>query len=113
MRSELMTNILNLRESLAACGLEVYGDPSAIVAAKMGSEALARLVSRRLPDAGLLANLVEYPAVAKGAARFRMQVMAKHSTENIRQAVGIMTTCRNAVLQELAERNVQPASAAA
>ena len=31
----------------------------------------------RTPD--LLANLVEYPAVAKGAARFRMQVMAKHS----------------------------------
>jgi 7-keto-8-aminopelargonate synthetase-like enzyme len=113
LRRELMTNVLNLRESLGARGLEVYGDPSAIVAAKMGSEALARLVSRRLPDAGLMANLVEYPAVAKGTARFRMQVMAKHSAENIRQAVTIMTTCRDAALQELAERNVQPASAAA
>jgi hypothetical protein len=39
--------------------------------------------------------------------------MAKHSAENIRQAVGIMTTCRDAALQELAEHNLQPASAAA
>ena len=41
--------------------MEVYGDPSAIVAVKMGTEGLARLVSRRLPDLGLIANLVEYP----------------------------------------------------
>jgi glycine C-acetyltransferase len=78
LRSELMANILDLRERLGARGFESYGDPSAIVAVKMGSEALARLVSRRLPEAGLLANLVEYPAVAKGAARFRMKVMANH-----------------------------------
>jgi glycine C-acetyltransferase len=104
LRGELMANILNLRETLRARGLDYYGDPSAIVAVKMGSEALARLVSRRLPDAGLLANLVEYPAVAKKAARFRMQVMAKHSSENIRDAVEIMATCHAAAAQELAER---------
>ncbi len=113
LRGELMANVLNLRDSLRARGLDFYGDPSAIVAVKMGSEALARLVSRRLPDGGLLANLVEYPAVAKGAARFRMQVMAKHSVENIREAVDIMVACRVAALQEMAERNALPASAAA
>ena len=59
--------------------MSFYGDPSAIVAVKMGYEGLARLVSRRLPELGLLANLVEYPAVGKGAARFRMQVMANHT----------------------------------
>ena len=64
-----------------------YGDPSAIVCVKVGTERVARLVSRQLPDLGLLANLVEYPAVSKGAARFRMQVMAKHSPQNIADAV--------------------------
>jgi hypothetical protein len=53
----------------------------------MGNEALARLVSRRLPDLGLIANLVEYPAVAKGQARFRMQVMANHTALDISEAV--------------------------
>ncbi len=113
LRGELMANVLDLRDSLRARGLDCYGDPSAIVAVKMGSEALARLVSRRLPDAGLLANLVEYPAVGKGAARFRLQVMAKHSADNIREAVDVIAACRVAALQEMAERNAPPASVAA
>jgi hypothetical protein len=45
------------------------------------------LVSRRLPDIGVLANLVEFPAVPKGQARFRMQVMASHSSRDIIDAV--------------------------
>ena len=101
LRGELMANILDLRTKLAAEKLDFYGDPSAIVAVKMGSEGLARLVSRNLHDAGLLANLVEYPAVGKGAARFRMQVMAKHTNENVSRAVEIMSSCRDAALREL------------
>ena len=87
LRTKLMTNILDLRRKLSDKGLDYYGDPSAIVCVKMGTEGLARLVSRRLPELGLLCNLVEYPAVAKGAARFRMQVMAGHTAENITDAV--------------------------
>lgn len=87
LRGDLMRNVLSLRATLAARGLDFYGAPSAIVAVKVGTEGLARLVSRRLPELGLLANLVEYPAVAKGAARFRMQVMAGHSRQNIDAAV--------------------------
>ena len=87
LRAALMRNVLDLRAQFEAVGLSVYGDPSAIVCAKVGSEAVARLVSRRLPTLDLLANLVEYPAVAKGAARFRLQVMAKHESKHIRHAV--------------------------
>ncbi len=87
LRRELMTNVLNLRATLTEKGMGFYGDPSAIVCVKVGTERVARLVSRQLPDLGLLANLVEYPAVSKGAARFRMQVMAKHSPQNIADAV--------------------------
>jgi 7-keto-8-aminopelargonate synthetase-like enzyme len=60
----------------------------------MGSEGLARLVSRRLIKLGLVANLVEFPAVPKGAARIRMQVMAKHSEENIATAVQMLARAK-------------------
>jgi 7-keto-8-aminopelargonate synthetase-like enzyme len=83
LRVSLMKNVLYLREALRNLGLEVIGNPSAIVSAKVGDEALARLVSQRLPGLGVVANLVEFPAVAKGSARFRLQVMAKHTKENM------------------------------
>jgi 7-keto-8-aminopelargonate synthetase-like enzyme len=87
LRAELLRNVLSLRAQLNEAGMEVYGDPSAIVCVKVGSEALARLLSRELPDLGLVANLVEFPAVPKGQARLRMQVMAKHTEQNIADAV--------------------------
>ncbi len=86
-RERLMRNVLVLRTLLRSQGLDVYGDPSAIVCAKVGSESVARLASRDLPGMGLLANLVEYPAVAKGQARFRLQVMADHRSADVIHAV--------------------------
>jgi 7-keto-8-aminopelargonate synthetase-like enzyme len=111
LRLELLANVMTLRRELTEAGLEYYGDPSAIVCVKMGSEGLARLVSRRLPDLGLVANLVEFPAVPKGAARIRMQVMANHSEQNISDAVQILKTARALAEQELDELglNNQPA----
>jgi 7-keto-8-aminopelargonate synthetase-like enzyme len=94
LRLALMANVLSLRHHLREVGLDYYGDPSAIVCVKMGTEALARLVSKRLPELGLVANLVEFPAVPKGAARIRMQVMANHSVQNIADAVEILRTAR-------------------
>ncbi len=90
LRKRLMDNITTLRGLLHGCGLETYGDPSAIVCVKTGSERLARLVCRRLPSMGLLANLVEFPAVPKGQARFRMQVMAGHRPRDVVDAVRVL-----------------------
>jgi 7-keto-8-aminopelargonate synthetase-like enzyme len=112
LRAELMSNVLELRSQLTAAGLDYYGEPSAIVAVKMGTEGLARLVSRRLPELGLLCNLVEYPAVGKGAARFRMQVMAKHSKQNITDAVTRIKAARMAAEIELAAMDSDTASRA-
>ena len=39
---------------------------------------------------GGIANLVEYPAVPQGAARFRFQVMASHTRDDIDQVVSIL-----------------------
>jgi glycine C-acetyltransferase len=54
-----------------------------------------------LPDLGLVANLVEFPAVPKGAARIRMQVMADHTEKNIGDAVKILKAARTLAEQEL------------
>jgi glycine C-acetyltransferase len=86
LRRRMMINVLSLREHIRSRGMEVYGDPSAIVAVACGDEALARMTSRELPDLGLIANLVEFPAVGKGEARFRLQVMANHTAEQITAA---------------------------
>jgi glycine C-acetyltransferase len=77
----------------------------------MGTEGLARLVSKRLPELGLIANLVEFPAVPKGAARIRMQVMANHSEKNIADAVRILKTARQEAELEFENIN-QPAQLA-
>jgi glycine C-acetyltransferase len=92
LRAQLMANIRHLRTALDRAGFEVLGDPSAIVPVLMHAEGLARLVASRLPTLGLVANLVEYPAVAKGSARFRFQVMAKHSRKEIDEAVDRLRT---------------------
>ena len=88
LRSALMKNVLYLRSELARIGMDVIGNPSAIVSAKVGDEALARMVSQKLPALGVVANLVEFPAVAKGSARFRLQVMANHTKSHIDDLIG-------------------------
>lgn len=100
LRAKLMSNVLLLRKLLHGCNLETYGDASAIVCVKMGHESLARLTSRHLPANGLLANLVEYPAVPKGRARFRLQVMANHTPRDIADAVHRLTTATVAATAE-------------
>lgn len=53
------------------------------------SEKVARWTGRRLEENGLIANLVEFPAVSRGKARFRFQVMATHTAGQIDRAVEI------------------------
>jgi 7-keto-8-aminopelargonate synthetase-like enzyme len=80
LRSNLMKNVQSLRTQMSNKGFIVGGIPSAIVPVFVGEEQIARLTFSRLRDAGLLTMLVEFPAVAKGKARFRFQVMASHRT---------------------------------
>jgi hypothetical protein len=50
----------------------------------------------------LIANLVEFPAVPKGAARIRMQVMANHSEADVTEAVRVLKIAKVDAEQELA-----------
>lgn len=92
LRTLLMSRITQLRDALTAEDLKYTGNPSPIVPVLVGDEALARLVSRRLPALGVIANLVEYPAVAKGNARLRLQMMPTHSLENVRALASKLRT---------------------
>ncbi len=110
LRQKSMTNIQLLRNRLAQAGFDTYGDPSPIVCVAMGNEGVARLVSRRLHATGLVANLVEFPAVAKGKARFRLQVMANHTEDDIVHAVNRIADGYRQACAELAA--IDAASAA-
>jgi 7-keto-8-aminopelargonate synthetase-like enzyme len=100
LRNRLMTNIRLLRELLNQSGFSTYGEPSPIVCVKMGTEGLARLVSRGIHANGLVANLVEFPAVPKGQARFRMQVMANHTPRDVIDAVHRLGEAHHHALSE-------------
>ncbi|MEE9314163.1 MAG: aminotransferase class I/II-fold pyridoxal phosphate-dependent enzyme [Rhizobiaceae bacterium] len=94
-RLSLMNNVLYMRREMEKVGLETLGDPSAIVPVRVGAEGLARIASRNLSSLGAIANLVEYPAVPQGGARFRVQVMSEHTTEDIDLLVKLMLEAMN------------------
>ena len=100
LRDSLMSNILLLRQLLAQSGFETYGEPSPIVCVKLGNEGTARLTARQLTPLGLVANLVEFPAVPKGQARLRMQVMANHSPQDVMNAVSRIKSAYSQAISE-------------
>jgi 7-keto-8-aminopelargonate synthetase-like enzyme len=100
LRRLLLKRVGQMRDALKDAGLTVIGDPSAIVPVLVGDEALARMASRRLPELEVIANLVEYPAVAKGNARFRLQMMPSHSAENVKQLASRLRSAVDLVQDE-------------
>ncbi len=102
-RRSLMDNILYMREEMKKAGLETLGDPSPIVPVRVGTEGQARIASYRLNQFGAIANLVEYPAVPQGGARFRVQVMANHRKEEIDLLIKAMVKA-----MQLAEADFRP-----
>lgn len=111
-RRRLMDNILYMRNEMTKVGMETLGDPSPIVPVRVGAEGLARIASRELASLGAIANLVEYPAVPQGGARFRVQVMADHSHEDVDLLVHMMRDAlRSADLEFRSYRENDPSPA--
>jgi hypothetical protein len=93
VRAISIKNIKRLRDTFSSRGIECLGQPSSVVPVTVGDERLAKWTSHYLEENGLIANLVEFPAVARGRARFRFQVMATHTVEQIDEAVKVF--CRS------------------
>jgi glycine C-acetyltransferase len=89
LREKALDNSLRLRGGFAARDIECLGEPSNVVPVMTGDETVAKWTARLLEENGLIANLVEFPAVARGKSRFRFQVMASHSSQQVDQAIGI------------------------
>jgi len=105
-RAKLMHNSLRLRAGLEEAGFEVLGKPSAVVPMLIGDVLLARLMTRYAVELGGIVNLVEHPAVARNACRWRLQVMTDHTDEQIDTMVEIAAKAR-----EMAEMHVEWLSA--
>lgn len=105
-RDKLMHNSMRLREGLEEAGFDVLGKPSAVVPMLIGDVLLARLMTRYAVEFGGIVNLVEHPAVARNACRWRLQVMADHTDAQIDAMVEIAVKAR-----EMAEMHVEWLSA--
>jgi len=105
-RDRLMHNSQRLRAGLEEAGFEVLGKPSAVVPMLIGDILLARLMTRYAVEFGGIVNLVEHPAVARNACRWRLQVMADHTDAQIDAMVEIAAKSR-----EMAELHIEWLSA--
>jgi glycine C-acetyltransferase len=86
LRARLQTAATEFRADLSEYGMTVLGAPSAIVPVLIGRDRLARMASKNLAARGTFTNLVEFPAVGVGAARFRCQLMATHERHQLARA---------------------------
>jgi len=102
LRRALASRIALARNAFRAEGCEVAGNPSPIVPVFVGQEAAARLTARYLLESRLLANLVEFPAVPRGKARFRFQIMANHRQADIVEAARMFGECARKAAAALA-----------
>jgi 7-keto-8-aminopelargonate synthetase-like enzyme len=84
-------------------GFIINGIPSQIVPVLIGHERLARMIFKKIFEKGMLVNLIEFPAVPKGKAIFRFQLMASHHEKDIELAIEIMKNARQEVEKEMIE----------
>jgi 7-keto-8-aminopelargonate synthetase-like enzyme len=84
-------------------GFIINGIPSQIVPVLIGHERLARMIFKKIFEQGMLVNLIEFPAVPKGKAIFRFQLMASHHEKDIELAIEIMKNARLEVEKEMIE----------
>lgn len=90
LRADLLRNALELRALLGEAQLHCLGEPSPIVPVWLGSEAAARVAGMLLARDAVFVNPVEFPGVALGAARLRLQLMAHHSPAQLRRAAALV-----------------------
>jgi glycine C-acetyltransferase len=100
LRESLMNNIRLLRELLHGTSFETYGDPSPIVCVKMGHRGARPFGEPPASRTRAAREPRRVPAVPKGQARFRMQVMANHSSRDIIDAVHRLSVARAEATQQ-------------
>ena len=83
-RQRLHANVRHLTERLKSIGITTSSQ-SAIVPVRIPRR--IRRVSRRMHQAGIFINAVEYPAVPQDNERFRISVISEHTDDDIDRLV--------------------------
>ena len=104
-RKRLMSNILLMRDLLEQNGFLVLGEPSAIVPIVIGDYRQIRLATKFLAESNCFVNCVEYPAVARKKSRWRLQIMANHSHDDIRNFVTLLKNANNKAVYFLEKKS--------
>ncbi len=90
LRADLMRNAVELRALLQEEGMRCLGAPSPIVPLWTGSESAVRVAGMLLAREGVFVNPMEFPGVPLGAARLRLQLMARHTPAQVRRAAQVL-----------------------
>ncbi|WP_369226918.1 aminotransferase class I/II-fold pyridoxal phosphate-dependent enzyme [Streptomyces sp. R39] len=102
-RAAVAAVVTRLRTGLTARGLEFMGDVVCpVVPVLIGDTPTDRTASGLIAHAGLIAHLVEQPAVASDASHFRLQAMADHGDHDVDTAIDILDTCIRSARQATA-----------
>ena len=89
-RRDLMSLIQYTIDELNKRGFITNGYPSPIIPVLIGDSRLARLLCREVLTMGLIANLIEFPAVPRNKSIIRIQMMGNMSKEHIFRACEIL-----------------------
>jgi 7-keto-8-aminopelargonate synthetase-like enzyme len=90
LRRHLMKLVHFTIDELNKRGFITNGYPSPIIPVLIGDAQLARLLSREVLTMGLIANLIEFPAVPRNKSIIRIQMMANMKEEHILRACTIL-----------------------
>jgi len=89
-RRRLMSVIKYTIEELNKRGFITNGYPSPIIPVLIGDSRLARLLCREVLTMGLIANLIEFPAVPRNKSIIRIQMMGDMSHDHVLRACNIL-----------------------
>ncbi len=98
-RTKLWENIDHLTYGLLGLGLDIGTTGSAIVPVKIGDIAKTLEAGKQLLRAGVYANPIMYPAVAKKDARIRLNVMATHTQAQLDRVLEAFASVKHRVLR--------------
>lgn len=82
-RQSLRDNSQYFHDRLHEAGFKTIGFPSPIVIIYIGPEVLSRAIANMMYFEGVVVNSVEFPAVAPGRSRMRVQLQSGHTQDQI------------------------------
>lgn len=91
LRDQLETNTEHFRKKITEAGFDIKPGNHPIVPIMLYEAALAQKMAEKLLAEGIYVIGFYYPVVAKGQARIRVQISAKHTMEQLNKAIEAFT----------------------